>query len=599
VRPGRLLWHLYPSILLIVVVSMAAVGAYTSRSLRAFYLDRTRSELAARAELVKEILPAGIVDGASPEVDATVKRLGRLTSTRITIIQPSGLVIGDSDKIVTTMDNHATRPEVIQALGGAVGDSIRYSDTLRKRMMYVALPLGADDGHIHAIVRTALPLTAVESALATVYLRIAIGGFGIAILAALVTLAVSRRVSRPLEDLQRAALGFASGDLTTRIRASGSEEVVSLANAMNQMAGQLDDRIRAVVAQRNEREAVLAGMIEAVVAVDTSERVITLNSAAARLFALANTDALGRAIQEVARNSELQRFVAEALASEEPVEKDIVLRGTGTRFLQGHGAPLRDASGARIGAVVVLNDVTRLRRLESMRRDFVANVSHELKTPITSIKGFIETLSEGAIDDPTTARRFLDIASRQADRLNAIIEDLLSLSRVEEESEAGTVPLARERLRPLLNGALDVCRVKAEPKGITLELDCSDLLSADINAPLIEQAVVNLVDNAIKYSESGASVRISASRIGRQVKISVTDHGSGIEARHIPRLFERFYRVDKARSRNLGGTGLGLAIVKHIAQAHRGTVEVESEPGKGSCFTILVPSDQSAERATA
>jgi two-component system phosphate regulon sensor histidine kinase PhoR len=270
------------------------------------------------------------------------------------------------------------------------------------------------------------------------------------------------------------------------------------------------------------------------------------------------------------------------------VEGDIVLHDEQQRFLQAHGTLLRDAGGHDIGALIVLNDVTRLRRLETVRRDFVANVSHELKTPITAVKGCVETLLDGALADPAAGRRFLDIIARQAERLNAIVDDLLALSRIEQEAEKQEIPLRRGPLREVAQAAIQSCTVGAAARDIRIDLDCPDAPTAKINPPLLEQALVNLIDNAVKYSESGSRVLVEIRRKDREVRIRIRDWGCGIPREHLPRLFERFYRVDKARSRKVGGTGLGLAIVKHIAQAHGGRVEVESTPGVGSVFTLVL-----------
>jgi two-component system phosphate regulon sensor histidine kinase PhoR len=300
-----------------------------------------------------------------------------------------------------------------------------------------------------------------------------------------------------------------------------------------------------------------------------------------------------RPLQDVIRNPDLRRFALLAIDCREPVEDDLVLRGARDRIIRLRGTALRDLSGEG-GAVIVLNDVTDMKRLENVRRDFVANVSHELKTPIASIKGFVETLLDGAADDPADRRRFLDIVARQADRLESIIEDLLSLSRIEQSEEAGNLPREPVPIAELLAAVTADCLPRAADRSIRLELSCPDSLVAEVNAPLLEQAVINLVDNAIKYSEPGRTVRLSADEEpaaagGPAVRIMVEDEGCGIDGEHLPRLFERFYRVDEARSRKLGGTGLGLSIVKHIVQAHDGTVAVQSEPGKGSTFTIRLP----------
>jgi two-component system phosphate regulon sensor histidine kinase PhoR len=276
------------------------------------------------------------------------------------------------------------------------------------------------------------------------------------------------------------------------------------------------------------------------------------------------------------------------LQEQEPVEGEIILLEGDRRFLQAKGSALRGVEGDTIGAVIVLDDMTNLKRLENVRREFVANVSHELKTPVTSIKGFVETLQEGAIKKPEEAERFLDIISRQADRLNSIIEDLLLLSRIEQSGEKKEVEFIEAGLKSALESAIETCSGKASEKNISIDLNCEDTLTARINPALLEQAVVNLIDNAIKASDEGSSIKVGASQKDEQVIIEVIDRGVGIEKEHLPRLFERFYRIDKARSRQLGGTGLGLAIVKHIAQAHGGGVDVESSPGEGSRFSIFL-----------
>jgi two-component system phosphate regulon sensor histidine kinase PhoR len=316
--------------------------------------------------------------------------------------------------------------------------------------------------------------------------------------------------------------------------------------------------------------------------------VISLNKAAAELLE-SNDAAIGRSLQEVIRNVDLRRFVGESLVASHPIESDIVLHGKPDRVLQAHGTSLRDATGRGIGAVIVLNDITNFRRLENIRKDFVANVSHELKTPITSIKGFVETLLDGAISDPNDSQRFLRIIAKQADRLHAIIEDLLSLSKIEQCEDAGDIELQESSLHEVLESAIYACQPQATERNIDIRLTCDEHLTARINAPLLDQAVVNLLDNAVKYSEPGGRVDVSASAVNGEVTISVVDTGCGIPADELPRIFERFYRVDKARSRKLGGTGLGLAIAKHIVNVHHGRVTVESTVGKGSTFSIKLP----------
>jgi two-component system phosphate regulon sensor histidine kinase PhoR len=410
-----------------------------------------------------------------------------------------------------------------------------------------------------------------------------------------VSLVVSKKISTPIEEMKQGAERFAGGELKTRLLVPDSEELGGLAETMNEMAAQLDARIQTITRQRNEREAILASMAEGLIAVDSQEKIISINRAACEMFGLRTPDIQGTSIQEAVRNAALHSLVAGTLQgySGSEQEREVILDIGGKRFLQAHGAVLRDATGERIGAVIVINDITRLRQLENVRRDFVANVSHELRTPITSIKGFVETLLEGALDSPDDAKRFLGIIAKQVDHMNEIIGDLLLLSRIEQDYEPGTekpgMTLERGRIRELLESCIEVCAVKATGKDISIGLSCEKGLVAEVNRPLLEQAVVNLIDNAIQYSERGGMVQVEALKQEDEVAIMVRDQGCGIPEEYLPRLFERFFRVDKARSRKHGGTGLGLAIVKHITQAHRGRLSVDSSPGQGSTFSIYLP----------
>lgn len=285
----------------------------------------------------------------------------------------------------------------------------------------------------------------------------------------------------------------------------------------------------------------------------------------------------------------MQQFVKEALSSHDPIEKDILISPEHDVLLNCHASILKDSKDRQIGVIVVLNDVTRLRRLENIRREFVANVSHEIKTPITAIKGFVETLIDGAAQNPEDSVRFLNIIETHVNRLEAILDDLLSLSRVEQGAEKQDLELVDSRLQEIITTAIEICGDRAEAGKIGIEVSCPEQIWAEVNPPLLEQAVVNLLDNAIKYSPEGSVIRVHVSKDDSEIRIAVQDQGCGIAKKHVPRVFERFYRMDKVRSRQLGGTGLGLAIVKHIAEVHAGRVSVESTPGKGSTFTIHLP----------
>jgi len=584
----RLLWRLFPSYLLITLISLLAASWYASEAMRQFFMDQIATDLKARAGLLEKQITGLLSPLRSESIDAICKEAGRLSATRITIILPDGTVIGDSRETPRLMDNHAKRPEIITALTGQTGKSLRFSKTLMQRMLYVAVPI-RDDQDIAAVLRTSLPATAVETEIRSIQLKIVLGGCIIALLAAGISWVISRRISRPIEQMKKGAEQFANGDLSHRLTFPDTEEMAGLADAMNQMAVQLDNRIETISRQRNQLETVLASMLEGVIAVDSEERIVSINRAAAQLFENEPANCQDKSIQEVIRSPALQQFIRRALNNPHPAEEDIIVYQNEERVIDVKSSPLLDAVQQQMGTLVVFNDVTQLRRLENMRRDFVANVSHEIKTPLTAIKGFVETLQQGKVEKVDEKERFLGIIQKHVDRLNAIIEDLLTLSRIEQEDESKEINHEKVNLADVFQAAIEICRPKAEEKHIHIDLDCEKDTTAIFDPTLIEQAMVNLLDNALKYSEPRSTVLVKSHQQNSEVIISVQDHGIGIAQKHLPRLFERFYRVDKARSRNMGGTGLGLAIVKHIAQAHGGHVTVESKLGEGSRFRIHLP----------
>ncbi len=581
--------QLYLSYLLITLLSLGAIGGYTVNALHDFYNKQISANLETRAHLIQHQASQHFFSLDTKELKQLAEVLGQHSAQRVTFILPDGTVAGDSEENPARMDNHLDRPEVKEALAGRTGSSVRYSQTVKANLMYVALPVH-QGANLSGVVRLSIPLTVIDEALKEILWKIILAGLLVALAATPVSLYISRRISRPLSEMKDNAERFASGQLDSRIRLEGPDDVIRLAEALNAMAVQLNDRIHTVTSQRNEQEAILSSMVEGVIAVDSGETVLSLNRTAAKLLDVPNRFASGQPVAAVVRNTQLQEFVKKALASSETVEQDIVFhRGEYQQVVHLIGTALRDFKQTPIGAVIVLNDVTRLKRLESMRRDFVANVSHELKTPITSIKGFVETLLNGAMEKPEDCKRFLGIVATQAERLNAIIDDLLSLSQLEQDSETVDILIEESSLKPVLEMAIQACAHKASEKPVRVELNCPENVTARINPQLLEQAVINLVDNAIKYSLPSTQVRVDVSTGWEGTTVSVTDEGRGIEKEHFDRLFERFYRVDRDRSREMGGTGLGLAIVKHIAQVHGGSVSVYSAVGKGSTFRIHLP----------
>ena len=587
-RPRSLFRQFFPITVLVVMVAFAATGRFAGQQLKHFFHARTVSDLQARAELVAALVQDHQAGGPIGPLESMIQDLGKRTGTRITVIAQGGKVLAESDKERAVMTSHADRPEIIQALAGRMGAAERFSDTLGESMMYVAVPVRSE-GQVVAIARTSQPLQAVDGAIRSMQLTLAAIAGGLAAALLLVLFVLLRKIARSLDDLQQGAQRFAGGDLQHRLALPETKELHGLAGTLNTMAAQLDERMQMVARQRNEREAMLSSMVEGVLAVDRDERILQINRAAVQLTGVRPEAAVGRYLAESVRIVGLQRVAQSVLAGQEVVEAEVTLPAGEDHVLLVHGAALHDADGKAIGALLVMSDISRLRKLERVRRDFVANVSHEIKTPLTSIQGFVETLLEGALEQPENARRFLTIIGTHAERLYAIVEDLLSLARIEEEVGKGQVEMAVSDLREVLTTAVGNCADTAGVKGVKLVLQAPDVVRVRMNAALIGQAVVNLLDNAIKYSEPKTTVTVDLTAASSaEWAIRVRDQGCGIEAQDQERIFERFYRVDKSRSRKVGGTGLGLSIVKHIVSAHGGRITVESRLGSGSTFAIFL-----------
>lgn len=606
-RPQKLIWQIYPSTVMVVAVVILAATWYGAYVFQDFFLKESELDLEARASLIRSRVADYLEQGSVNALRAFCKEAGRESGTRITIIDREGVVLADSNERPEVMENHRERPEILAAYQGERGRTLRYSKTLDQKMLYIALPLNSkaelaakkgEGVDVNTVIRMSVPFTSLDEAMHGLRFQVAVGCIIIVFGAALLSLFVSRNISRPLEEMTRTAERFARGDfkerMTPRLGKTSAREVTALAVSMDQMAEMLDEKIKAIVTHRNQLETVFSSMVEAVIAIDRDERVISINTAAAELLGISREVALGKVVQEIVRNSHLQEQVQKILSTRESVEEEVVLKEPGgDKFLQTNVVTLYDGKGESVGVLIVMNDVTKLRRLERIRSDFVANVSHELRTPITSIRGYVETLLDGALDERDNAVQFLQIVLRQSQRLTAIIDDLLALSRIEQESNDGSVQMEEGPLCCVLETAVQTCQVNADQRGVKLACDCPNGVVAMMNETLLEQAVVNLLVNAIKYSREGDTVlvraEVSGGAKGDRVRISVKDTGCGISPEHLPRLFERFYRSDKARSRELGGTGLGLAIVKHIAGAHHGRIDVASRLGEGSEFTLIIP----------
>jgi two-component system phosphate regulon sensor histidine kinase PhoR len=588
VKTRRLIWQIYPSYLAVTVAALAAAMLFSSGAIKRFYLEHKAQDLFSQSQVFKLYVADHLRPLDEAAIQERCRRAGRETGTRLTVVLADGRVVGDSEDDPARMTSHADRPEIIEALSTGRGQSQRFSRTLQQQMMYVAVPVIDADAPL-AVVRVAVSVSALDRRINRIQGLMAAGGILGLALAAVICLAVSRRISRPIQELESCAMAFARGDFSPALPAVSTDELQRLAVAMHKMAKQLNERLDTVVSQRNEMQAVFASMVEGMMVLDRDQCIIRINPPAARILGVAPHEVRGRTVQEAVRSVALQNFVTRALNSETPLQADISLYRDGELLLYTCGSQLRDAGDTPVGVVLLLHDVTEVRRLETIRRDFAANVSHELKTPLTAIKGFVETLRHGKVDDPDEAARFLAIIEKHVNRLAAIIEDLMKLSRIEQDADSEAVNWEIRPLSEVVGSALRICQETIAAKQIQIKTNCPGSLSARVSKDLMEQALVNLIQNALTYSDPQSLVEITCERVDRDVVVHIKDQGIGIAAKHIPRIFERFYRVDKARSRKLGGTGLGLAIVKHIVGIHGGRIGVQSTLGQGSTFSIYLP----------
>jgi two-component system, OmpR family, phosphate regulon sensor histidine kinase PhoR len=565
----------------LVVAVLLALGVYLAVAGRQFYIDRLTEQLSAQAQIAAAAVALPLESGEGVEViDPLVKRLGARIDARVTIVSADGSVLGDSVADPQTMDNHATRSEVIAARRAGIGEAQRHSATLDADFLYVAVPITEVSG---AVARTALPLHDVDAAVGRIRRDVALATVTAAALAITVAVIVAGRITGPLEELRRQARILATGQLDAVVRPAGTRELGDLARAFNAMAADLRRQVTAQERSRSRLEATLANLNEGVVITDEAGTVIRLNAAATRMLGTTIEEVVDRSFIVTSRDHDLAGLLDAALAADE-VRTATVEHGRDRRVLEASARPF-SGGGERLG-LMVLRDVTELRRLERMRREFVANVSHELRTPLASIRAVVETLEAGAVDDPGMAGEFLRRIIGEVDHLVGLVDELLDLARL----ETGRVVLKRESSDPLdlLVRAVERLRPQLERTGLVFRVEGPpDLPYVSVDRGRIEQVLINLVHNAVKFTPEGGEIVASAGLADGMLRMSIRDTGVGITAEELPRIFERFYKSDAAR--RSPGSGLGLAIAKHIVQAHGGTIWAESMPRRGAMFSFTVP----------
>jgi two-component system phosphate regulon sensor histidine kinase PhoR len=593
----------------LITASLISADLYLSRALEQDLTDRVRADLQVRLGLIESrVSETGAAGRDLAAWDRLADELGGVARARVTIVALDGHVLGDSEVPLAGLpglENHAQRPEVAEAMSGKIGQSRRWSSTVGRRMIYVATRFD-HSGQPAGVVRVALPLTDVEEAVVRLHRLLGLGSVLALAVALLLSMLAAQIFGRALGDITQAARQIAQGNLDVRIRAETGDEIGELAATLDQLAGSLSATLRELRDERDRLGRILEAMEEGVLLVDPQRTILMANPAARVLLlsgagsptdadarrAHAADDLAGRSLLEAVRNADLDDLLDRTLTHHAPSSGEVAVDRPRPRRLLVHSAPL---AGEPHGAVVVLVDVTEIRRLESVRKDFVANVSHELRTPLTAMRTALET-ARAVLPEEHDAHRFLAIADRHTERLAALLSDILDLSRI----ESGRLVLHPEPViaSEAVEEVLELFLEPAARRGLALAADISEgLPSIWADPDALGQVLTNLVENAVKYSDGGGKVTVRGRAENGQVLLLVEDAGPGIAPKHLPRLFERFYRVDAGRSRDRGGTGLGLSIVKHLVEAMGGTVSVESQLGRGSTFTVRLPS--SAAHATA
>ncbi|GFO60477.1 PAS domain-containing sensor histidine kinase [Geomonas silvestris] len=579
---GTFRLKLMASYLLLVLLLGAGLYAYLSITLESSLISGIRDHLKDQAQ-VAALMAAKEIKDPRRDAPQLTQAVAQVVRARVTVIGRDGQVLGDSQvkpADLPLLENHAGRPEVREALAAGSGSAVRYSATLHTDMLYLAVPF-AD----HGVLRLALPLSEVEKTRHGLKQSLTVAFAVGVILSLLLSYLLSHLTSRTLRGLAATAGRIGRGEPGVRFPVQSADELGELAQVMNEMARRIETQMERISSEKNRLDAILSGMGEGVMVTDTEAVITLVNPAFGALFG-SDASVKGRKLIEISRHPDLYAACREVLSDRQERHQEITLPGG--RSTRVHWVPLVN-SGELKGVVAVFHDISALKRVEKIRRDFVANVSHELRTPVTVIKGYAETLLSGALaSDTERGRHFLTIIDNHASRLSGLIADLLALSEL--ESGDNLLKLESVRLESSVRQSLQLLELKAEEKALVMRCEGMDRVGPVFaDRKRLDQVLMNLLDNAIKYSKIGGTVTVSARPAGDLVRVEVRDTGIGIPEKDLPRLFERFYRVDEARSRERGGTGLGLSIVKHIVQAHGGSVEVSSTLGEGAAFSFTLP----------
>lgn len=584
----RFFWRIYLSYVLVVLATTVILGGLLARQVAQSEFEDVNTILQSQADLISRIIPEPLRNRDYQELGQLVSNLAENTGSRFTIIDSNGVVLADSHENPRQMDNHLRRPEVLDAMNQGSGYATRFSQTLQQQLNYYAVYLDSPDGNL-GFVRTALTVTGIiqdiEARQGTILKYSILAAF----LAMVVGFFLADRLAQPLSRMSTLAEDIASGDFDRRVPVGNNGGLGKLSEAINQLARDSAMRVSEITAERNRLAAIFAGMVEGVIGVDQDQKIIHINDAASLLLGINPKICLNKSMWEEIRIQQITNALDEAIKTQEVIKTQMRLsRESDELVVDIYVASLSTDSGESIGAVIVLHDITELEKLERVRTDFVANASHELKTPITAIRGLSETILGDEDIDMKTLRRFVDRIHSQSMRLSYLIGDLMTISRL--ESAGNEVEFTLINMSELVRNAAQAAESAFEEKKqkLSFELETEEI-QVNGDGENLRQLVDNLIDNAIKYTPEEGEINLTLKQQDEQVIFSVEDSGIGISSQYQQRVFERFYRVDKARSLSLGGTGLGLSIVKNIAEQHGGSVGLQSQPGSGSKFIVSLP----------
>lgn len=584
--------------LILIIIGMSITGIFVSSLAQNLYKDEVSNRLLTVASLFDNELENALLQRTPIDYNSLAQEYAESiydisgksdissdsTKPRITLIDYHGNVLGESQVDYSSMQNHLDRKEVQQAIKGTPGEDIRESTTLNVDFLYIAIPSSNTD----LIIRTSMPLVHLKNINMQIWLYCLAGILAGLVFTLLLAVRFTNAITKPIGELTAASRDIADGNYSKRAYVTSNDEVGQLSSAFNEMAGKLDKTVSELTDKNLRLDAMLNSMTNGFIAVDSNMQIILANSIAEDFFHL-DKDVLGKRFIEVIRNYRLNEILSKAIKENQSSVDEIPMSAPFEGVYRVYASPIKPSDDSEInsGAIITIHDITKIRKLEQIKTEFVSNVTHELKTPLTSIRGFIETLQNGAVNDPNVASQFLEIIDIEAERLTTLINDILQLSEIENNTIDTNI--SNHNLNEIITHVVSVLKGHADSKNVRMDIDAAPDIMISANRDRIEQMLINLIDNAIKYNIEDGSVLIKAVAAESKIIITVADTGIGIEQSHFSRIFERFYRVDKGRSRSIGGTGLGLSIVKHIAQLYNGDVQLKSEPGKGTEFTIKLP----------